>query len=125
MRYLSDEWLSAADKAISGLTPVTDDVVVGFSVDDGPHGPRRYSVRLGPDRVAITNGLDAAKVVLNLDWDLAIDIATGAASAQRAFLDGRLRLGGDVNTLLGSGPALAAYDDRLAALRATTNFGGR
>lgn len=123
MRYLSDSWLHAADRALQGLEPVPVSLVVGFLVEGGPDGDRRYSVRFGPESVGIISGTDAAGVVLQLDWNLAVGVALGQDSAQRAFLDGGLRLAGDVTLLLVHGAALAAFDDRLATLRATTDFG--
>ena len=123
MRYLSDSWLQAADEALQGLDPLPVGLLVGYVVIGGPDGDRRYSVRFGPDSVGVVAGTDTADVVLQLDWDLAVGVALGEDSAQRAFLDGGLRLAGDVNLLLAHGAALAAFDDRLATLRATTDFG--
>jgi hypothetical protein len=41
-----------------------------------------------------------ADVTITTTWTLAREIAAGRASAQDAFLHGRLRLGGDVSRLL-------------------------
>ena len=122
MRYLSDSWLHAADQALQGLEPLPVSLVVGYLVEGGPDGDRRYSVRFGPESVGIISGTDAADVVLQLDWNLAVGVALGQDSAQRAFLDGGLRLAGDVNLLLVHTAALASFDDRLATLRATTDY---
>ncbi|MDA3039051.1 MAG: SCP2 sterol-binding domain-containing protein [Actinomycetota bacterium] len=124
MRYLSDSWLQAADQALEGLEPLPVGLLVGYVVTGGPDGERRYSVRFGPDAVRLVTGTDNADVVLRLDWDLAVGVALGQDSAQRAFLDGGLRLAGDVNLLLAHGPALTAFEDRLATLRTATDFGG-
>ena len=59
---------------------------------------------------------------MTVEWGDAVAIAMGRSSAQRAFLDGRLRLGGDIALLLGHQDALAAIDDRLAGLRDSTDF---
>jgi hypothetical protein len=85
---------------------------------------------LGPDRVAIEPGADhdrqgepeADQVRMTLAWPDAVAIAQGDHSAQRAFLDGQLRLGGDSGLLLGHQDALARLDDRLAGLRARTRY---
>lgn len=122
MRYLSDSWLHAADQALQGLEPLPVGLVVGYLVEGGPDGDRRYSIRFGPESVGIISGTDGADVVLQLDWNLAVGVALGQDSAQRAFLDGGLRLAGDVNLLLVHTAALAAFDDRLATLRATTDY---
>lgn len=123
MRYLSDDWLHAADQALVGLPALRQPVVIGFAVTNGPEGTRQYSLRLGPDQVGMEPGLDGAGVVLTLDWALAVAISQHAESAQRAFLDGGLRLAGDVNLLLGHAAILADFDDRLAPLRTLTDYG--
>ncbi|MEM9565349.1 MAG: SCP2 sterol-binding domain-containing protein [Actinomycetota bacterium] len=122
MRYLSQDWLDRADAALTGLTPVPSDLAVGVTVTDGPDGDRRYRLVLGPDRVAVSGDPEPAGVRMTLAWDDAVAIAQGRSSAQRAFLDGRLRLGGDTSLLLGHQEALAAIDDRLGALRGETEF---
>jgi hypothetical protein len=122
LRYLGDRWLARADEALSGLTPVPADVAVGVTVTGGPEGERRYRLILGPDRVGIDDRVESVGVRMTLDWEEAVAIAQGRTSAQRAFLDGRLRLGGDAGLLLGHQDALAGIDDRLADLRAVTRY---
>ena len=53
---------------------------------------------------------------------IAAAIARGEIGAQRAFLDGEIRLGGDTTALLGHQAELAEIDDRLADLRAITRY---
>jgi hypothetical protein len=43
-------------------------------------------------------------------------------SAQRAFVEGRLRVGGDLSLLVTHQRAIAAVDDALAPVRARTTF---
>lgn len=122
MRYLDDDWLQAADGALSSLEPLSSAVSVGFQVRSGKEPDRSYQLILGPDRVGVERGLDGCGVRLVLDWDLAVAIATGVVSAQRAFLDGNIQLGGDASLLLGHQDELARIDDRLADLRTITQF---
>ena len=122
VRYLSDEWLARAGGELAALPPLDVPVVVGFVVTGGPEGDRRYSVRLGPERVGLVPGTDAAVVVLAQTWDTARAVLQGQRSAQQAFLDGDIRLEGDVRVLLGHQSRLAAVDDHLASLRADTTF---
>lgn len=122
MRYLSDQWIRRADSALTGLHPLATDLAVGFVVLGGPEGKRSYTLRLGPDTVGLQSGTDHAGVTMTLDWEVATEIAQGEGSAQRAFLDGRLKIGGDVGMLLGHQKELADIDDHLEALRAETSF---
>lgn len=121
-RYLSDEWLSEANKAVSSLAPVEGELVVGFRVFYEASKCVEYQTRLGPEVVQIKGGLGDAEVVFSLDWDLAGGIANGRVSPQRAFLDGEITLGGDPGHLLGFQQHLAAVDDRLASLRNQTDY---
>ena len=123
MRYLSDQWLSRADTALGVLEPLNAAVLIGFVVEGGPEGDRPYMLELGPQAVRVVPGVDErAAVTLRLDWAVAVGIATGEASAQRAFLDGELVVGGDIGVLLGNQKVLATIDDHLAILRAETEF---
>lgn len=125
--YLSGRWLELASDALAGVAPLPEPVVVGYRVTGGPStgdgdGERRHHLRLGPDRVAMGPGLGDADLTLTLDWDLAVAIHRGRAGAQRAVLDGRIRLAGDPDVLLGHQAALATIDDRLAGLRDRTSY---
>lgn len=120
--YLSEAWLQRADAALTDLPPIADDLAVGIVVTGGPDGDRHYRLILGPERVGVSPEPEPAGVRMSLAWADAVAIARGRSSAQRAFLDGRLRLGGDVSLLLGHQTAMAAIDDRLADLRAKTDF---
>ncbi len=119
--YLSDDWLARADQLLQHLKPVPDAVTIGVRVTGGPEGDRRYRLVLGPDRVGLDQA-EAAGATMSLTWDDATAIAQGQSSAQRAFLDGRLKLGGDTGLLLGHQDELNEIDDRLAQLRAATTY---
>ena len=50
-------------------------------------------------------------------------IASGTASAQRAFMTGQLRVGGDLRALVEAQDAMAAIGDVFASVRQRTDFG--
>ncbi len=54
------------------------------------------------------------------DHETALAIASGHGSAQRAFMTGRLQVGGDLRVLLDHSEVLAQLDDVFAAVRART-----
>ncbi len=119
MKYLSPEWLTEAGRRLADLEPSPDEVTVAYTVT-GDGTPSRYAIRLGPGPVAVVtdpDAIDAADVSFTLDRVLADRIARGDQSASSAFLDGELRLGGDINVLLGEGTRLAKVDDLLAEIR--------
>ena len=120
--YLSDPWLSEADTRLADLNPLDEEIRVGFRVTGGPDGDAEHQLVLGPDRVGAERGVEGAAVVLTMAWELAVEIGQGRTSAQRAFLDGRIQLGGEPGVLLGHQSRLAEIDDRLADLRADTAY---
>lgn len=122
LRYLSDDWLAEADRRLADLHPITEAVSVGMTVEGGPDGDRAYRLILGPDRVGMEPGIADSGVRMTLPWAVAVAVAQAEASAQRAFLDGHLQLGGDTSLLLGHQRALADIEDRLDQLRAETDF---
>jgi len=122
MKYLSTEWIEQANKAVEGGAGSDGDSAIGFVVTNGPDGDRSYSIVLGTDSAGVVEGVESAGVTLTMDWNLAASIAQGNASAQRAFLDGQIRLGGDARVLLGNSEAIAEIDRRLAKLRKLTVY---
>ncbi len=129
--YLDDEWIAAAGRAVAGMTPTTSALVVGYAISQPGSDPgakpassmtSSYSIRYGPGPVSVSQGVADADLVFTTTAQLAAEIACGERSAQRAFLDGELRVVGDVNLLLGHGDELAAVDDLLADLRRSTVF---
>lgn len=122
MAFLSEPWLVAADRALSAMAPLPVELVVGYVVTGGPQGERSYHVRFGPERVAVAAGRDSAVVTLVQSWATAVAVARGERSAQRAFLDGDIRIEGDVQALLGHQTRLGAVEDHLGELRSRTSF---
>ncbi len=122
MIYLSEPWLEAATKALIDAPPTQTSLRVGYDIIDGPDGVGPYTLVLGPETMAFEPGLSEPAATLRLTFDLAVAIAKGMTSAQRAFLDGKIQLGGDVTALLGSTAHLELIDDKLKELRATTRF---
>ena len=102
MRYLSPEWLRAADDAVSEIAvdPATA-VVIEQRVVGGPDGDVVYRFVARDGRCRLVGGDDPpADVSITTPWELATLIATGAASAQQAFLHGEIRIGGDPAVLV-------------------------
>src|SRR5579864_1404888 len=101
MRFLSPEWLDAAGDALRrapGLVPDTEDTAITLQqvVTGGPDGEVAYRIRIDHGSVELLPGRGDADVVFTEDWDTAADVAIGRRSPQAAFLDGRVRVGGDV-----------------------------
>lgn len=126
LTFLSDEWIEALHEAASSdadLAERTRDVslTIEQEVTGGPDGDVRYALRFDHGSVAVTSGpAPGATVRFHQDYATAASIAMGQGSAQRAFMTGRLRVGGDLRVLLAHGDVLAQLDDVFASVRART-----
>ena len=125
--YLSEMWLDELDRAVRASVSVSAlaPIVIEQVVHDVPgRGEVRYRFRVDRDGARVTEG-DAPEppdVRLTTDYPTAVAIALGKENAQIALARGRLRLGGDVDTLVRRADALGALDDATAGLRAATTY---
>lgn len=98
-------------------------IVVQYEVTAAPGGKRTYALRFDAGGVALELGSQSdASASFSLDYETAAAIARGELSAQAAFMQGRLKLGGDVTVLLRQHALLDGIDDALAELRARTEY---
>lgn len=126
LTFLSDEWIealhaaAAADQALAELTAELS-LTIEQEVTGGPAGDVRYHVTFDRGSVAIASGgVSDATVRFHQDYETAAAIAAGLGSAQRAFMTGRLRVGGDLRVLLAHTEVLAQLDDVFAVVRVRT-----
>jgi hypothetical protein len=98
-------------------------LTVQQTVEDTPDGAVTWHVAIEDGRMALDAGpADDPDLRITTRWDTAAAVAAGTLAAQRAFVEGRLRLGGDLSLLLTHQRALAAVDDVLAPVRAATTY---
>ena len=125
--YLSDEWLEAAAAAVARSRPLQDvaltpALVLQQTVRVADTDAVTWHVVLGPDGTRwAAGGHPSPDVTFTCDADTAWAVQTGAESAQRAFMAGRLRIGGDTTALIAHQGTLADLDDALAKLRSSTS----
>ena len=128
MLFLSDEWVEAVDAAFRAVDAGVDDenrfdeAVIRYQVTGGPAGTGAYDVVLGPAARWARRPIGEASVTLTLDWELAVAVNRGVESAQGAFLDGRIMIGGDPQVLLRNADRLAEGNAEIVALRARTVY---
>jgi hypothetical protein len=127
-RYLSPEWLEAAQRAIDASTTVRHatsgvDIVVQHVVTGRTDGDVTYHLRIGADGIRLCPGeAPDPTVVFTEDYDTAAAIGRGELSAQGAFMTGRIRVRGDLPRLVGHSDAFSGIDDVLAGLRIETSY---
>jgi putative sterol carrier protein len=121
VQFLSAEWVHALDDAAtrSGIDGIgLDGLVVAYDVDGFG-----YHVTFGPDGVRVREGATPdATVTIHSDRATATAVARGELSAQRAFMTGRLRLGGDATALVRAQAAVATLPDLFEAVRPETEW---
>jgi hypothetical protein len=125
--FLSEMWLRDLDRSVRGAPRVSAvaPIVIEQVVRDVPgRGEVRYQFRVDADGARVTAGeaAERADVRLTTDYETAVAIALGRENAQIALAHGRLRLGGNIDTLVRSADALGALDDATAALRGNTSY---
>ncbi len=123
VKFLSDEWIDALDRAAAGQ-PALDtaiagrDVVIDYDVDGV-----RYHVAICDSRVCFRPGPSACPTITFVtDRATAAGIAKGVLNAQRAFLEGQLRVTGDVLSLTRAQALFATLPDVYALVREHTEF---
>jgi hypothetical protein len=127
VQYLSPEWLEAARLAIAAdpsLAHATAGVrlTIEHVVVDAPGGTVRWHLTIDDGDVALTEGRAVdPDLRFTTDYATASRIAAGTVGAQRAFVEGRLRVGGDLAALIRYQKALATIDDALAGVRVRTD----
>jgi hypothetical protein len=119
--FLTDEWLDElAGVARGASVDPTLHLRVQQVVPDGPDGREvAYVVEVGGGTVSVHRGRrDGVDLTFTQDLATAQAIHRGELSAQAAFMEGRLRLGGDLRAVIDRAGALAAIDDVFAGARA-------
>ncbi len=118
--FLTDEWLDELDAAAreAGARPLPR-LVLQQVVPDGPGGEVAYAVVVEDGQLRVERGrAEHPDLVFTLDRATAEAIHHGELSAQAAFMQGRLRLGGDLRAVIDRAAELAAIDDVFQRVRA-------
>lgn len=122
--FLGEGWIEALDEAaradedLARLTAGLE-LVVEQTIEGGPDGDVRYHVAIDHGTVRVHSGpAPAATIRFHQDQETAAAIAAGRTAAQRAFMTGRLRVGGDLRVLLDHGEVLGQLGDVFATVRA-------
>jgi SCP-2 sterol transfer family len=135
--FLSPEWLALLDEAarargeLPNLSPgqrlVLQADVTGAPGAPGrpgvPGGPVSYQVEFRPAGARVRPGTpEPPDLVVTTDYETAGGLASGAANAQAALMDGRIAVRGDVDRVGAARELLAELHDLFARVRAVTEF---
>ena len=119
--FLTDAWLDDLDAAARVVELHTEaPLVLQQVVPDGPEGHEvAYALAVRDGRVRVERGrVRDPDLVFTQDRATAEAIHRGELSAQAAFMQGRLRLGGDLRAVIDRAAELAAIEDVFASARA-------
>jgi hypothetical protein len=119
--FLSDAWFEAlAAAGEAARVPADLRLEVQQVIPDGPDGAEvAYVVSVAGGRVRVRRGrAERPDVTFTQDRATAEAIHEGRLAAQTAFIDGRLRLSGDLPAVLQRSARLATIDDLFPAARA-------
>jgi hypothetical protein len=128
VRYLSASWIDAAGEALAADTRLPRDLAgvtltIEQRVEDAPDGAVTWHLAITDGRPRLGAGpAEKPDVRFTTSYATASAIAAGRLPAQRAFVEGRLRIGGDLSLLITHQRAVGAVDDALAAVRAQTTY---
>lgn len=126
-KYLSAAWHDMA-KALSQRFPAHEGVSARllFVVTGGPDGDCKYHQIIEDGRVIEQALGDCAdpKVTMTVSWDDSVKMQSGELDANVAFMQGRMKVAGDMGTLMKLMPLTMHPDYRAmqAELRAQTEY---
>ena len=119
MRFLSDEWIEALVAALKSADDLRDDDVTVHQVVTGtPDGETAYWLAFESGDVKGAKGAPPAKadVTITMDHATAVDLAREEINAQAAFMQGRLKVTGNMGKLLQHQAAISALGPAMASI---------
>lgn len=131
-RYLSQGWFDEVNEA-ARADPALKEATAGTRltlqqvVTGAPEGDLRYWVRIDDGSVEAALG-DAASARLSPDatviesYETAAAVSRGELSTENAFLEGRIRLRGDIAVLLRHQSVLKSLGEAFADVRGRTEY---
>lgn len=128
VRYLSLAWIRELAREVAEsetLVELAAEHSIGVTqvVTDGPEGDVTYHLQVGDGEASFGAGsADPEHVKMEQDWETAVGIATGSTNAQDAFVNGRIRLFGDQQALMGAQPVFGALDHIFGTVRERTRY---
>jgi putative sterol carrier protein len=125
-RYLSPEWfdeMSAAAAQFQPESPRDASVSLRQVISGTPFGDVNYVMTIEPTTVSISRDSDVnADVTFSQDYETASQLHRGELTTHDAFFQGRVRVGGHLNTLLDNADLLQGIAPAFASVRASTTY---
>jgi hypothetical protein len=128
MKYLSIDWLEALNDVLQSSETMKSvaanhSIAVTQLITGSPEGDVLYhlSVRDGSASIGPGAAVDE-DVRLEQSYDTAVSVATGHANTQELFVNGSIRIHGNITQLIESEPVFAALDAVFEAVRPQVEY---
>ena len=128
MRYLSLEWIEAVQRHVGASESLVQlasshDISVTQVVNEGPEGTVVYHFSVGDGTATFAAGpAPDEDVRIEQSWQTAVDVATEVLPAQEAFINGLVRVSGNVQKLVDNQAVFAALDAAFNDVRPLTEY---
>jgi hypothetical protein len=119
--FLTDQWFDDLEAAARGTSvPLDVRLVIQQIIPGSAEGDEvAYVLSAADGAITVRRGrAEAPDITFTQDRATAEAIHRGELSAQAAFIEGRLRLGGDLRAVIERADSLISLDDVFAAARA-------
>jgi putative sterol carrier protein len=100
VKYLSPEWIDAYNAAVAGDDSVRTamkgkNAVIQMVISEAPEGEIHYWMRIGDGTVSAGLGdADNAEVTIRQSYETAAKVNCGELDGQKAFTQGKVKIGG-------------------------------
>jgi putative sterol carrier protein len=119
--FLSPSWLEQLTALAGGDGVGPSPTVVQQLVTGGPDGDIAFVLEVDQGKVRATPGRNPDAVVTLIEsWETAVRLHHGQVTAREAFMNGLIRVRGDVRKIVDAAAGLASLAPALAALRDDT-----
>lgn len=128
MKYLSIDWLEALNTVLQSSevmksVAANHSIAVTQLITDSPDGDVLYHLLVRDGSASIGPGAAVDEDVrLEQSYDTALSVATGRANTQELFVNGSIRIHGNVTQLIASEPVFAALDAVFEAVRPQVDY---
>lgn len=128
MKYLSLDWIDALTDEVENSRELAEmsrtySIAVTQVVTDTPEGDVTYHLVVGDGAARFGTGpADAEDVRMVQTYESAVAVATGAINAQDVFINGHIKVSGDVQKLIENEPIFAALNSVFEKVRQQTDY---
>jgi putative sterol carrier protein len=122
VKFLSDEWAQTTTDALNSHDGFKSaignaDLGIQFAVTDTPEGEANYYLKTGGGTAEIAMGnLEGADVTVTNDYPTAVAMSKGELNTQMAFMQGKLKVGGNLAKLMMHQSAVQQWSNAVSGI---------